>query len=223
VRRGHQVTLFASGDSRTRARLVAPWPRALRADPGPPDPHVLHTLALAQAFSAADEFDVIHCHVDYLAWPYGRLAATPVVHTLHGRLDLRPLADLLAALPDVPLISISDRRLGLPLRIAARVDRADRDSFEHPVDWPEPFGIAMIEALACGTPVIARPYGAVPEVIRDGEVGFLADSLDDFVAAVKRVDLIDRARCRRWVEERFSVGVMADRYEAAYRRVLSSR
>ncbi|HXG05343.1 MAG TPA: glycosyltransferase family 4 protein [Candidatus Binatia bacterium] len=312
VRRGHEVTLFASGDSRTSARLVSPWPRALRLDPARPDPHALHTLELAQVFSAAGRFDVIHCHVDYLAFPYGRLVSTPVVHTLHGRLDLRPLAHLLAALPDVPLVSISDsqreplrtlplrwiatvhhglpvaevpfaprggdslvflgrvspekrpdlaiavaKRLGLPLRIAAKVDRPDRDYFEHeirplldhpliefvgevsdaekwrllgeasallfPVDWPEPFGITMIEALACGTPVVARPCGAVPEVIRDGEVGFLADSLDDLVGAVKRIDLIDRARCRRWVEERFSVSVMVDRYEAVYRRLLAER
>jgi glycosyltransferase involved in cell wall biosynthesis len=312
VRRGHEVTLFASGDSRTSARLVSPWPRALRLDPAQPDPHALHTLELAQVFSDAGRFDVIHCHVDYPAFPYGRLVSTPVVHTLHGRLDLRPLAHLLAALPDVPLVSISDsqreplralplrwiatvhhglpvaevpfaprggdalvflgrvspekrpdlaiavaKRLGLPLRIAAKVDRPDRDYFEHeirplldhpliefvgevsdaekwrllgeasallfPVDWPEPFGISMIEALACGTPVVARPCGAVPEVIRDGEVGFLADSLDDLVAAVKRIDLIDRARCRAWVEERFSVRVMVDRYEAVYRRLLAER
>jgi glycosyltransferase involved in cell wall biosynthesis len=311
VRRGHEVTLFASGDSRTSARLVSPWPRALRLDPERPDPYALHTLELAQVFSTGP-FDGIPCHVDYLAFPYGRLVSTPVVHTLHGRLDLRPLAHLLAALPDVPLVSISDaqreplralalrwiatvhhglpvqrvpfapgggeslvflgrmspekrpdlaiaaaRRLGLPLRIAAKVDEPDRQYFEReirpllahpqvefvgevsdaekwrllgealallfPVDWPEPFGITMIEALACGTPVVARPCGAVPEVIRDGEVGFLADSLDDLVAAVKRVDLIDRARCRRWVEERFSVEVMTDRYEAVYRRLLAER
>ncbi|HXG16834.1 MAG TPA: glycosyltransferase family 4 protein [Calidithermus sp.] len=308
VRRGHEVTLFASGDSQTTARLVSVWPRALRLDPLEPDPYALHTLELAQVFSTADRFDVIHCHVDYLALPFGRLVRTPVVHTLHGRLDLRSLAHVLSALPDVPLVSISDsqraplagrslnwvatvhhglpveevpfaprggrslvflgrispekrpdlaiavaKRLGLPLRIAAKVDRNDREYFEReirpllahplvefigevsdadkwrllgealallfPVDWPEPFGLAMIEALACGTPVIARPCGAVPEVVHDGEVGYLAESLDEMVTAVKRVDLIDRARCRRWAEERFSVRVMADRYEAVYRRL----
>ena len=309
VRRGHEVTLFASGDSRTHARLVSAWPRALRLDPAQPDPFALHTLELAQIFSRADDFDVVHCHVDYLAFPYGRLVATPVVHTLHGRLDLRPLIHVLTELRDVPLVSISDsqreplagldlnwvatvhhglpvaevpavteagrggylvflgrmsaekrpdlaiavaKRVGLPLIMAAKVDRPDRDYFEReirpqlghplieyigevsdaekwrllgdalallfPIDWPEPFGLAMIEALACGTPVVARPGGAVPEIIRDGEVGFLADTVDELVAAVKRVDLIDRARCRRWAEERFSVGVMADRYEAVYRK-----
>ena len=312
VHRGHEVTLFASGDSRTRARLVAAWPRALRLDPAQPDPFALHTLELAQAFSRVDDFDVVHCHVDYLAFPYGRLVSTPVVHTLHGRLDLRPLIHVLSELREVPLVSISDsqreplarldlnwvatvhhglpvnevpavttgaagrylvflgrmsaekrpdlaitvaKRAGLPLIMAAKVDRPDREYFEReirpqlghplieyigevsdaekwrllgdalallfPIDWPEPFGLAMIEALACGTPVVARPCGSVPEIVRDGEVGFLADTVDELVAAVKRVDVIDRARCRRWVEEEFSVGVMADRYESLYRELTS--
>jgi glycosyltransferase involved in cell wall biosynthesis len=310
VERGHEVTLFASGDSRTRARLISAWPRALRLDPAQPDPFALHTLELAQVFSRAGDFDVVHCHVDYLAFPYGRLVSTPVVHTLHGRLDLRPLIHVLTELRDVPLVSISDsqrgplarldlnwvatvhhglpmrevpavtadgagrylvflgrmsaekrpdlaitvaKRAGLPLIMAAKVDRPDREYFEReirpllghplieyigevsdaekwrllgdalallfPIDWPEPFGLAMIEALACGTPVVARPCGAVPEIVRDGEVGFLADTVDELVAAVKRVDVIDRARCRRWVEEQFSVRVMADRYESVYREV----
>jgi len=312
VQRGHEVTLFASGDSRTHARLVSAWPRALRLDPAQPDPFALHTLELAQAFSRADDFDVVHCHVDYLAFPYGRLVSTPVVHTLHGRLDLRPLIHVLTELREVPLVSISDsqreplagldlnwdatvhhglpmqdvpavttasdgrylvflgrmsaekrpdlaiavaKRAGLPLIMAAKVDRPDREYFEReirpqlghplieyigevsdaekwrllgdalallfPIDWPEPFGLAMIEALACGTPVVARPCGAVPEIVRDGEVGFLADTVDELVAAVKRVDVIDRARCRRWAEAQFSVGVMADHYESVYRRLKS--
>ena len=312
VRRGHEVTLFASGDSRTRARLVSAWPRALRLDPGQPDPTALHTLELSQVFSHADDFDVVHCHVDYLAFPYGRLVPTPVVHTLHGRLDLRPLIHVLRGLRDVTLVSISDsqrtplaqldlnwvatvhhglpmsdvpyeaaggrgrylaflgrmsaekgpeqaiavaKRVGLPLVMAAKVDRADREYFERvvrplldhplveyvgelddaekwrllhdaiallfPIDWPEPFGLAMIEALASGTPVVARPFGAVPEIVRDGEVGFLGETVDELVAAVKRIDVIDRAHCRRWAEERFSVGAMADRYEAVYRRLIS--
>src|SRR2546430_8051211 len=147
------------------------------------------------------------------------------------------------------------KRAGLPLIMAAKVDRPDREYFEReirpqlghplieyigevsdaekwrllgdalallfPIDWPEPFGLAMIEALACGTPVVARPCGAVPEIVRDGEVGFLADTVDELVAAVKRVDVIDRARCRRWAEAQFSVGVMADHYESVYRRLKS--
>src|SRR5213594_3871893 len=293
-----------------RRRARAAWPRALRLDPAQPDPFALHTLELAQAFSRANDFDVVHCHVDYLALPYGRLVSTPVVHTLHGRLDLRPLIHVLTELREVPLVSISDsqrepldgldlnwvatvhhglpmqdvpavttasdgrylvflgrmsaekrpdlaiavaKRAGLPLIMAAKVDRPDREYFEReirpqlghplieyigevsdaekwrllgdalallfPIDWPEPFGLAMIEALACGTPVVARPCGAVPEIVRDGEVGFLADTVDELVAAVKRVDVIDRARCRQWAEEQFSVGVMADRYESVYRRL----
>jgi glycosyltransferase involved in cell wall biosynthesis len=307
VRRGHEVTLFASGDSRTAARLVASYPRGLRLDPAPPDPVALHTIALAKAFERADDFDVIHCHVDYLAFPFARLVRTPVVHTLHGRLDLRHLLHLFGQFPEARLVSISDsqrtplaalplkwlatvhhglpvadipwratpnegylaflgrisrekrpdlaiavaKQLGLPLRIAAKVDELDRKYFEErirpslshpliefvgevdeaqkwaflgearcllfPIDWPEPFGIAMIEALACGTPVVARPRGSVPEIIRDGEVGFLGETVQQLAAAVKRIDLIDRERCRRYVEERFSVGAMTDRYEAVYR------
>lgn len=310
VRRGHEVTLFASGDSRTGARLVAPWPRALRLDDSQPDPMVLHSLLLAEVFSRADQFDVIHAHCDALAFPYGRLVPTPVVHTMHGRLDLEYLAHVLARLPGLPLVSISDaqraplahlplnwvatvhhglpidqvpfdgnggaggylvflgrlspekrpdiaiavaRQLGLPLKIAAKIDRPDRDYVEReirpllahplvefigevsdaekwellrealalifPIDWPEPFGLVVIEALACGTPVVARPCGAVPELIADGEVGFVADTEEELVAAVKRIDVIDRARCRRWVEEHFSVQAMTDRYEAVYRRL----
>lgn len=307
VRRGHEVTLFASGDSRTAAKLVAAYPRGLRLDPSPPDPFALHTIELAQAFERAEQFDVLHCHVDYLAFPYARLVRTPVVHTLHGRLDMRHLLHLFAQFPEAPLVSISDnqreplrllalnwqatvhhglpvadipwgasgdhgylaflgrmsrekrpdlaiavaKRLGLPLKIAAKVDVGDRKYFEErirpslshplvefvgevdeaqkweflgrarcllfPIDWPEPFGIALIEALACGTPVVARPCGSVPEIIRDGEVGFLGETVEQLAAAVKRVDLIDRERCRRYAEEHFSVSAMADHYEAVYR------
>jgi glycosyltransferase involved in cell wall biosynthesis len=307
VRRGHDVTLFASGDSHTRARLIAPCRRSLRLDPARPDPIAFHTMELAQVFDRAREFDVIHCHVDYLAFPFGRLVATPTLHTLHGRLDLRHMVQVLSEFRDVPLVSISDgqrapvadlplnwlatvyhgvpaetvpfhpepgnylaflgrlspekgvhvaievaKRVGLPLRIAAKVDAADLSYFEQirpllnhplvefigevaddekwrflgealcllfPIDWPEPFGITMIEALACGTPVVARPAGSVPEVLRDGATGYIAETVQELVVAVKRVDLIDRAGCRREVEERFSVGAMTDRYEAAYARL----
>ncbi len=311
VRRGHTVTLFASGDSRTRARLVAATPRALRLDPSGPDAVAAHVVELSQVFAQADAFDLIHCHVDYLAFPFGRLVRTPILHTMHGRLDPRHLVRVFAHFPEAPLVSISDaqreplarlplrwlatvhhglpvadipwaaapagagylvflgrmspekrpdlaievaKRLGLPIRLAAKVDVPDREYFERtikpllshplveflgevgeeekwsllrealcllfPIDWPEPFGIVMIEALACGTPVIARPCGAVPEVIRDGVNGFLAETAEELAAAVKRIDVIDRARCRRWVETAFSVEAMTDRYEAVYRRLL---
>jgi glycosyltransferase involved in cell wall biosynthesis len=312
VRRGHEVTLVASGDSRTAARLLAPCRRAVWLDPSRPDPVALHMLALAELAQRAREFDVVHSHIDYLAVAVGRLVPVPFVHTLHGRLDLRHLVHFYDRFRDAPLVSISEsqraplaalglnwvatvhhglpvhaiprpadgggrggylvfvgrispekrpdlaiavaRRLGLPLRIAARIDEVDQEYFQReirpllshplvefvgevsddekwsllgdalcllfPVDWPEPFGLAMIEALACGTPVVARPAGAVPEVIRDGQVGFLGETVEELVAAVKRVDLLDRARCRRHVEQHFSVGAMADGYEAVYRRVL---
>jgi len=312
VRRGHDVTLFASGDSGTRARLVAAVPEALRLSPAGADPLPPHVVQLSQVFERAGEFDVIHCHVDTLALPFSRLVATPVVHTLHGRLDLPSLPPLFAHFRDVPLVSISDaqrrplahlglawaatvhhglplaqypfspqggdylaflgrvspekgldvaialaREVGIPLRIAAKVDSLDRPYFEReivpllrgplveflgeigdgekpaflggarallfPVDWPEPFGLVMIEALACGTPVIARPRGSVPEVIEDGVTGFVADTLDDLVDAAKRIDTIDRAGCRRRFEERFSVARMADGYEAVYRRLAAAR
>lgn len=307
VRRGHDVTLFASGDSRTRARLAPAAARALRLDPDAGDTLSPHVIELAQVFGRADEFDLIHCHVDYLAFPFGRLVRTPTIHTMHGRLDLPHLAPVFRHFHDVPLVSISGaqrmplrdlrlawagtvhhglplhgfpfspqggsylaflgrispekrpdlaieiaKRAGLPLRIAAKVDAVDLAYFEReivplfdhrlvefvgeigdaekaaflggamallfPIDWPEPFGLVMIEAMACGTPVIARGCGSVPEVLDPGQTGFIADTLDELVDAVKRVDTIDRAACRRHVERRFTVERMADDYEAIYRQ-----
>jgi glycosyltransferase involved in cell wall biosynthesis len=310
VRRGHQVTLCASGDSVTTARLMSPVARALRLDPETRDPVAPHVVELSQVFERAHEFDLIHCHVDYLAFPFTRLVSTPSLHTLHGRLDLPFLAPLLRHFQNVPLVSISDaqrrplaglplawlgtvhhglpldrfpysprggrylaflgrisrekrtdlaievaKRAGLPLKIAAKVDAADRVYFEQeirplfdhpliefvgeigddakaaflgdalallfPIDWPEPFGLVMIEALACGTPVIARPTGSVPEILVPGRTGFAADTVDELVGAVKRVDTIDRGACRGHVEEHFTVARMADRYEALYRRLIT--
>ena len=310
VRRGHRVTVFGSGDSRTTAKLVASIPRALRRNPTGSDPLSPHIIELAQVFDHADEFDVIHCHVDYLAFPFGRLVRTPTVHTLHGRLDLPHLVSVFRQFRDVPIVSISDaqrtpllgeelawagtvhhglpldefpynpsggrylaflgrvspekrvdlaiavaKRADVPLKIAAKVDPADQDYFEReirpllntslvefigeigdrekpgflgealallfPIDWPEPFGLAMIEALACGTPVIARACGSVPEVLASGRTGFVVDTLDQLVDAVKRIDTIDRAACRRHIEARFTVQRMADDYEAIYRRLVS--
>jgi glycosyltransferase involved in cell wall biosynthesis len=310
VKRGHDVTVFASGDSTTSATLVAPVTRALRRDPAAHDDLSPHVIELARVFERADEFDVIHCHVDYLAFPFGRLVRTPTLHTLHGRLDLPHLVPVFREFRDVPLVSISQAqraplrdltlnwagtvhhglpldmfpyaagqgrylaflgrvspekrvdlaiavamRTGVPLRVAAKVDAADRDYFDQqirplldtplvefigeigdaekprflgdalallfPVDWPEPFGLAMIESLACGTPVIARGCGSVPEIVASGRTGFIADSLDELVDAVKRIGIIDRAACRRHVEERFTVSRMADDYEDIYRRLLT--
>jgi len=308
VRRGHRVTLFASGDSLTSAELVSVVPRALRLDGASRNPLPAHVIELAEVFERAAEFDLIHCHVDYLAFPFGRLVTTPTLHTMHGRLDLPFLGPVFRRFASVPLVSISEaqrrpwlslplrwagtvyhglsldrypfsprpgpylaflgrlsrekrpdlaiavaQRTGLPLKIAAKVDDADRRYFERtiapllddpliefvgeiddrakaaflgnalallfPIDWPEPFGLAMIEAMACGTPVIARPCGSVPEIVAPGVTGFIVDTLDEMVEAVKRVDAIDRAACRRHVETRFSVERMVDDYEAIYRRL----
>jgi glycosyltransferase involved in cell wall biosynthesis len=308
VRRGHDVTLFASGDSVTTAHLMAVSKRALRLDGTSREllaAEIIRQLDLV--FGNAGDFDLIHCHVDYLAYPFSGLVTTPTLHTVHGRLDLAYLTPVYRQFTHVPLVSISDaqrvplagvgvtwagtvhhglaperfafspepggdlaflgrlspekqpdvaievaKRAGLPLRIAAKVDAADREYFERvvapllddpliefigeigegdkaaflggarallfPIDWPEPFGLVMIEALACGTPVVARPCGSVPEVVRPGVSGFIGDTVTDLVDAVKRIDTIDRARCRRDFERRFSVSRMVDGYEALYRR-----
>jgi glycosyltransferase involved in cell wall biosynthesis len=305
VERGHHVTLFASGDSRTDAKLVAPTPQGLRLASPPQDDMVFHLLELAKVFEHAREFDVIHCHVGHLAFPFARLARAPSLHTLHGRLDLPETFPIYRYFRAEPLVSISHaqrqpfkglgvtwagtvyhglpaeryafspgggeylaflgrispekrpdlaislaKRVGLPLKIAAKVDPVDRRYFEEeieplmddplidfvgeigedakasflgraralvfPIDWPEPFGLVVIEALACGTPVIARPCGSVPELLDHGRTGFIADTLEEMEAAVRSLDRIDRAECRREVEARFTVERMADGYEALY-------
>jgi glycosyltransferase involved in cell wall biosynthesis len=304
------VTLFASGDSQSPADLVSPIERSLRLDPSAGDSLAPHVLELAQVFDRASDFDLIHCHVDYLAFPFGRLVRTPTVHTLHGRLDWPHLVPLFRHLRGVPVVSISHaqrvplcgldvawagtvyhglpierypydedggdylaflgriapdkrpdlaiaiaKRAGVRLRIAAKIDAVDREYFAReiepllhdplieylgeidepakpaflgnalallfPIDWPEPFGLVMIEAMACGTPVIARPCGSVPEIVVAGRTGFVVDTLDELVDAVKRVRTIDRAACRRHVEERFTVGRMVDGYEAIYRSLVA--
>lgn len=311
VEHGHDVTLFASGDSETKATVIAAVPTALRlaSDSYQADASSAHVVQLGQVIQRARDFDVIHCHVDYPAFSLGRAIRTPVLHTLHGRLDLPYLRPVFAHFTDAHVVSISGaqrrpladldvrwvatvyhglplarypysatggrylaflgriapekrvdlaiavaRRIGVPLRIAAKVDPADRAYFDReirpllddplvefigeigdrdkpaflggamallfPIDWPEPFGLVMVEAMACGTPVIARPCGSVPEVILSGVTGFVVDSVDETVDAVKRVDVIDRAECRRWVEQRFSVERMADDYERVYERLL---
>lgn len=305
VERGHQVTLFATADSRTKAKLVAPAPRALRLDTSPSGDLACHLLELARVFEHPRDFDVIHCHVGHLAFPFSRLAGASSLHTLHGRLDMPDTYPVFRHFRDQPLVSISHaqrrplkrlgvswvgtvyhgipvddypfspkggsylaflgrmspekrpdlaialaKRLDIPLKMAAKVDPADQVYFDRdikplldhpliefigeigeaaksgflgqalalvfPIDWPEPFGLAMIESLACGTPVIARARGSVPELILDGQTGFIADTLDDMEAAVKALDRIDRAECRRDAVARFAVGPMVDHYEEIY-------
>lgn len=310
VRLGHEVTLFASADSRTRAHLEPCAARALRLDSECVDPMVQHVRMLGRVAAQAMQFDVVHFHVDYLHFPLSRALGLRQLTTLHGRLDIPGLRDLYADFADMPVVSISDAqraplphanwratihhglpaqlyrlhtapgrylafigrispekrvdlcievaiRAGMELRIAAKVDRADVEYFEsrirpllgHPlvrwmgemgdaekddflgqayallflIDWPEPFGLAMIEALACGTPVIAFARGSVPEVLRHGETGYIVDNVDEAVNALRGVPRLDRAHCRQEFEQRFSVGRMAEAYLAVYQSLITPR
>jgi glycosyltransferase involved in cell wall biosynthesis len=308
VRQGHDVTLFASGDSRTAAALHACWPQALRLGGPCRDALAPHLLMLEEVARRAAEFDVLHFHISQFHFPLVRRLTVPHVSTTHGRLDMAELAPLYREFRDVPLVSISDaQRLpvpfagwtatihhGLPpdllrfraapgeylafvgrispekrvdraiaiatacrrpLKIAAKIDAADRDYFEReirhlldnpfvqyvgeiddgrkadflgraaallfPIDWPEPFGLVMIEALACGTPVVAFRGGSVAEIIEDGVTGFVVDSLEDAIAATARIDALDRRRCRDTFDRRFTVSRMARDYVATYEQVIS--
>jgi glycosyltransferase involved in cell wall biosynthesis len=310
VAMGHEVTLFASGDSVTSAKLEPMHPRALRFDTGLRDAIAPHMLMLEQVASRADEFDVLHCHLDY--WPFSLFSrlATPFLTTLHGRLDLPELKPIYRCFDEVPLVSISDaqrrplpeanfvatvhhglptdlllprpvrpgylaflgricpekcpdraieiaRRTGIPLKMAAKVDRVDAEyhetlirpmidgkHIEHigeigdaekadflsgaqalllPIDWPEPFGLVMIEAMACGTPVIAFNAGSVPEVIEDGVTGFVVSNMAEACQAVERLPELSRAVIRARFEQRFSAERMAEDYVGLYRRLAVRR
>jgi glycosyltransferase involved in cell wall biosynthesis len=307
VRQGHQVTLYASGDSVTAAELVELTPRALRLDPDVIDP-LAHAVRLIERVMAdADRYDVIHFHMDHLQLGAMRRLATPSVATMHGRMDLPDLAALYGEFEDVALVSISDaqrsplpdlnwqatiyhglpmdeitpstdpgsylaflgrtspekgldhaieiaRRAGLPLKIAAKVDPVDEEYFENeirpllqgeiefvgeiaeddkdeflghasallfPIDWPEPFGLVMIEAAARGTPVLAYPPGSVREVIEEGVTGMVVEDVDQAVAALPRLLQLPRSEVRRAVEQRFSLPRMARDYVDLYRRLIS--
>ena len=309
VRLGHDVTLFASGDSETSANLVACSRRALRLDAAIRDPLAPVTLMLEQVRRRAPEFDLLHFHLEHVHFPLFRPLARKTVTTVHGRLDLAELAPLYREFSDMPLVSISDsqraplpganwvgtvhhglatevcpfnpafsqsvrsgyfaflgrvsrdkgldraieiaRRANARLRIAAKVDRDDEDYFRShivpqlaapgiefigevteeqkpaflgnatallfPIDWPEPFGLAMIEAMSCGTPVLAWPHGAVSEVVEDGLTGYIVDTTDAGVAALERIARLDRTRVRHRFEERFSAARMAQDYLSVYR------
>ena len=309
VRLGHDVTLFASGDSETSATLVAGAQRALRLDPRVKDPIAHLTLMLELVRQRAHEFDVLHFHVEHVHLPLFRPIARKTVTTMHGRLDGPDLPPLYREFSDMPLVSISDsQRRPLPfanwvgtvhhglarevcpfnpafnasarggyfaflgrvspekgveraidiacranvrLRIAAKVDRVDEDYFRgrivpllgqpgiefigevdeaqkpgflgnaaalfFPIDWPEPFGLAMIEAMSCGTPVIAWANGSVREVVEDGVTGFVVDSIDAALAALDKAARLDRLRVRSRFEERFSAARMAQDYLSVYR------
>ena len=306
VVQGHDVTLFASGDSITSARLISGRPQSIRTDPHCIDPIVHHVLMLEQVMKRASEFDVVHFHLDYLHFPLSRRTGIPQLSTLHGRLDLPDLVPLYHEFHDMPVVSISrkqrkplpwvnwvgnvyhglpldflsyhphpgkylaflgrlspekrpDRaieiaaRAGMPLKIAAKIDKTDRQYFEDkvkpllsashvefigeiadaekddflgnahaflfPIDWPEPFGITLIEAMACGTPTIAFNHGSVPEIITDGVNGCIVETVDEAVSAVERVSRISRKSCRLAFEEHFTSERMASDYVKIYGRL----
>jgi glycosyltransferase involved in cell wall biosynthesis len=310
---GHDVTLYASGDSTTEARLIPMVEQALWRHPGARNDAHVHFVELSRVCRDAADYDVIHSHLDYLAFPFGRGCATRWIHTLHGRLDLPETAALFQEFDDVPVVSISDSQrrpipnanwvrtvyngipvdsfplgqgeggylvfLGrispekgvaeaidvalaaeMPLKIAARMplpnkenpwvaldwqyyeaeveprlrksrliefvgevdDREkalllkDARAMVFPLRWPEPFGLAMTESMACGTPVITRPLGATTEIVRPGHTGFLCHTVDEMAQACHRVDDLDRSECRRVVESCFSSRAMALGYLDAY-------
>lgn len=306
VAMGHDVTLFASGDSVTSAQLEAVWPCALRFDTTLRDAMAPPMLLLEKIYRRAHEFDVLHCHLDY--WPFSMLSrqTTPYVTTLHGRLDLPELTPIFDCFETAPLISISDaqrrplpggnfigtvyhglppdlltpqpvergylaflgricpekspdrairiaRAAGMKLKIAAKIDRVDKAYFEStirpmidghqiemigeigdaekpaflsgakalllPIDWPEPFGLVMIEAMACGTPTIAFPAGSVPEVIDHGVTGFIVHDEAEAVAALSRLHEMSATAIRQRFERRFTARRMAEDYVALYRRL----
>ncbi|MBE9607506.1 glycosyltransferase family 4 protein [Acetobacteraceae bacterium H6797] len=309
VAQGHDVTLFASGDSQTSAKLVPMVPSALRLDPSVKDQMAPTLLMLEHVFSQAHKFDVLHFHLDYFPFSLFSRQNVPFVTTLHGRLDLDELSPVYDAFGHVPVVSISDsqreplpqanfvstiyhglpsqlltpvrakhdylaflgricpekrvdraieiaRRAGLPIKIAAKIDRVDQEYFDTqikhlmdqphvefigeineqqkreflggamgllmPIDWPEPFGLVMIEAMACGTPVIAYRHGSVPEVVEDGKTGFVVRNIDEAVAAARRLPLLPRAAIRARFEERFSATRMAKDYVSVYEQAIAA-
>ena len=312
VEMGHEVTLYASGDSETRARLVPACPQGLWRDTSVRNTLAHHVTLMGLVFRDASRYDVLHFHCDHLHLPMLRHEARANLTTLHGQIHVPDLAPLLAQYPDAPLVSISndqrrplpdanwlgtvyhglprdlhafhpkrgdylaflgrcspekraDRaieialRAGIPLKIAARVRPEEREFFEScvqplirkagrmveflgeiagpdqdeflgnarallfPIDWPEPFGLVIIEALACGTPVIGWRCGSVPELIEDGVTGFIVDGMEQAVRAVHSLDRIDRARCRRAFENRFDAARMGRDYADLYARIASRR
>jgi len=310
VRQGHDVTLFASGDSRTKAKLVSVAAKSLRQNKECKDTLAHHVLLVNELISRAHEFEIIHSHLDYLLFPFVRAKRARSLHTLHGRLDLPDLVPVYKKFDDIPLVSISNYQRkplpmanwfstvyhGLPidaysfvnqpadyllflgricpekrpdraiqiadatkqkLVIAAKVDPVDEEYFAaqikpllqspyvnfigevteaeknelignaralvFPIDWPEPFGLVLIESLACGTPIIAFKNGSVGEIVRHGRTGFHCSSISEAIRAVEKIDQIDRRNCRRDFEERFTAGRMASDYVNLYARLMGHR
>jgi len=311
VAMGHDVTLFASGDSITAAKLLSPWPRALRLDPDMRDWVSTYAMLMEFVYQRADQFDVLHFHVDY--WPNSLFSRqkVPFLTTLHGRLDLKEFEAIYSMFPNAPLISISNNQrtpvphlgwaqtvyhgmpqylltpqkvekrdyfaflgrispekgierairiaqaCGVTLKVAAKVDKADEEYFKAEVepllstggvefigeindaqkpaflsgakalmfaiDWPEPFGLVMIEAMACGCPVIAFKRGSVPEVMDDGVTGFIVDNVEEAIAACGRLHELDRDKVRAQFDKRFTARRMANDYVAVYQRLIDQQ
>ncbi len=307
VRQGHDVTVFASGDSVTSAKLVPVINESIRQDATKQSWLPYHMVEMDLVSELAHTFDMIHFHTDFLHFPIARLLRTPHVTTLHGRLDLPELVPLYQHFADMPVVSISNsqrsplpwlnwvetvyhglppdlyaygsgaggyllflgrispekrpdraidiaRTCGMPLYIAAKVDQADQIYFNEiikpmlsdpnvkflgevgeiekrallqdahallfPIDWPEPFGLVMIEAFACGTPVVAYRCGSTPEVMEDGLTGFLVDNPEQAVRATNDIGAVDRKRCREVFDRRFTVERMAAGYLQVYERAM---
>jgi glycosyltransferase involved in cell wall biosynthesis len=311
VRRGHEVTLFASGDSLTLAELESVYPRAIRLDPLVKEYQIYESLQLAQVYERAHEFDIIHSHMGCPALGYAKFVKTPSVHTLHGvftmdnerayeyarqqsfvsisdaqreeRLGLNCVATVYNGIDvdsykfypepsDPPYLAFLGRfspekgphhaieiakRTGWRLKMAGKIDVVDTEYYEteiaphidgeqiqylgeanhvqkntlmgnavatlFPITWREPFGLVMVESMASGTPVIGMSLGSAPEVIAHGKTGFLCHNVDDCVAALAKIETIDRADCRQRVIDNFSVQRMADGYEAVYRQIVDKR
>jgi len=310
VRMGHEVTLFASGDSVTTANLEAVYPLALRLDAHTSDQQIHHLIMFEKVFTKSEEFDVIHFHTGLLHFPLCRRLTVPHLTTHHGRLDLPEILPLFREFDELPFVSISDsqrrpipwanwqgtvyngipddlfvfrsergkylaflgrispekrldraiaiaQRTAMDIKIAAKIDKVDMEYFNSqikpllkdprveylgeisdqeknnflgnayalmfPIDWPEPFGLVMIEAMACGTPVIAYRWGSVPEVMNSGVTGFIVDDLEEAIKAVAKVEVLDRQLCRKEFETRFSAKRMAEEYLKIYGRLLKNQ
>jgi glycosyltransferase involved in cell wall biosynthesis len=304
---GHEVTLFASGDSCTSARLEPMWDRAIRLDGSVRDPNALHMVMLEQVRQRASEFDILHFHLDYYPFSLFSRQSTPFITTLHGRLDLPEHQPVFSTFKSTPVVSISNaqrrpvpqarwvrtvyhglpenllrpcpvrpsylaflgriapekgpdcairiaERCGLPIKIAAKVDKADQEYFEAvvrpllalphveyvgelgdadkpqflsgaiallmPINWPEPFGLVMIESMACGTPVVAFNRGSVSEIVEDGITGFIVEDEISAIGAVHHVMGLSRLDVRARFEQRFTALRMANDYLAVYRSLM---